>query len=169
VTDKASLGNYEHLKQLEPLIGTWTGEFVSPDDRPTANIKKGDKITFTATYKWALDKSAILDHKTMGVPGSDPIWQGTFFIGWDTGNKSIVCYAFENTGGHQVIDDWQIQGDKVTAKGTGTDPFGNKTTFTLVVSDIKKDSCAWQIKDTMIDGKKLPDYPKVELKRVEAR
>ena len=64
-----------------------------------------------------------------------------------------------------MIDDWEIQGDKVTAKGKGSDPFGRMTTFTLVVSDIKKDSCVWQIIDTTIDGKKQPDYPKVELKR----
>ena len=59
----------------------------------------------------------------LGVPGSDPVWQATFLIDWDTANKRIVCFAFENTGGHQVIDDWEIQGDKVTAKGKGSDPF----------------------------------------------
>src|SRR5262249_21201123 len=57
--DKALPGNYEHLKKLEPLIGTWTGEFVAPHDHPTANIKKGDKLTLTLTYKWDLNKSAI--------------------------------------------------------------------------------------------------------------
>ena len=103
--DNALPGNYEHLKKLEPLIGTWTGEFVSPHDWPTANIKKGDKLTLTSTFKWELNKSAISNHNTMGQPGSDPVWQGTFLIGWDTANKRIVAFAFENTGGHQVIDD----------------------------------------------------------------
>jgi hypothetical protein len=167
--ETAPLGNYEHLKKLEPLIGTWSGEFVNPHDRPTANIKKGDKITLTSTYKWHLDKSTILNHQTMGLPGSDPIWQGTFFIGWDTTNKRIVAFAFENTGGHQVIDDWEIQGDKVTLKGKGSDPFGNKTTFTIVIADIKKDSCVWQITDVTIDEKKVPDYPGVTLKRAQAK
>ena len=37
--DKGLPGNYEHLKKLEPLIGTWAGEFVASQDHPTANIK----------------------------------------------------------------------------------------------------------------------------------
>lgn len=136
--DKAALGNYEHLKQLEPLIGAWTADFISPIDWPTAYIKKGEKLTHTITRKWDLDKSVIAQHWTIGAPGSEPIWRSTWLIGWDTTNKRIVCFAFETTGGHQVIDDWQIQGDKVIAKGKGSDPFGRKTTFTMVISDIKK-------------------------------
>jgi hypothetical protein len=167
--DKAPVGNYEHLKELEPLIGAWTGEFVSPHDWPTANIKKGDQLTLTSAYKWDLDKSTISNHQTIGVPGSDPVWQATFLIGWDTANKRIVCFAFENTGGHQVIDDWEIHGDKVTAKGKGSDPFGRKTTFTMVISDINKDSCVRQMIDIIMDGKKQPDFVKVTLKRAEAK
>ena len=167
--DKALPGNYEYLKKLKPLIGTWTGEFVAPQDHPTANIKKGDKLTWTSTYKWDLNKSAITNHNTIGVPGSDPIWQGTFFIGWDTANKRIVCFAFETTGGHQVIDDWDIRGDKVTAKGKGSDPFGRKTSFTQVISDIKKDSCVMEMIDVMMDGKKQPDFAKLTLKRAQIK
>ena len=165
----APLGNYEHLKELEPLIGAWTGEFVSPTDWPTANFKKGDKITFTSTYQWDLDKSVISDRLTFGAPGSDPFWQSTWLIGWDTGNKRVACFAFESTGGHQVIDDWEIQGDKVTAKGKGSDPFGRKTTFTMVVSDITKDSCVRQFIDATMDGKKQPDFARVTLKRAQPR
>jgi hypothetical protein len=167
--DKVPLGNYEHLKKLEPLIGTWTGEFVSPHDWPTANIKKGDKLTHTFTCKWDLNKSAISYRWTIGVPGSDPVWQSTWLIGWDTANKRIVSFAFESTGGHQVVDDWEIQGDKVTAKGKGSDPFGRKTTFTMVISDIKKDSCVWEMIDVTMDGKKQPDFFKATLKRAEAK
>jgi hypothetical protein len=164
------LGNYEHLKELEPLIGAWTVEYVAPNDWPTAYIKKGDKITQTFTYKRDLDKSVITNHWTMvGAPGSDPFWQSTWLIGWDTANKRIVAFAFETTGGHQVIDDWEIQGDKVTAKGKGSDPFGRKTTFTLVLSDIKKDSCVFQTIDVTMDGKEQPDMFKMTLKRAETK
>ena len=55
-------GNYEHLKQLEPLIGAWTGEWVLSQDRPTAGIKKGKNLPVTVTYKWDVNKSAILIH-----------------------------------------------------------------------------------------------------------
>jgi hypothetical protein len=167
--DNAPLGNYQHLKKLEPLIGTWTGEFVSPHDWPTAYIKKGDKITLTLTYKWNLNMSVISNNNAMGQPGSDPFWQSTWLIGWDTANKRIVSFSFENTGGHQVVDDWEIQGDKVTAKGEGSDPFGRKTTFTMVISDIKKDSCEWQMIDVTMDGKKQPDFAKVTLNRAQAK
>jgi hypothetical protein len=167
--DKALPGNYEHLKKLEPLIGTWTGEFVAPQDHPTANMKKGDKLTLTLTYKWNLNKSAISNHQTIGRPESDPVWQSTWLIGWDTANKRIVSFAFESTGGHAVADDWEIQGDKVTLKGKGSDPSGKKTTFTMVISDIKKDSCVRQMIDVTVDGKKQPDSDKMTLKRAKAK
>src|SRR5437016_13576339 len=100
--DHAPLGNYEHLKKLEPLIGTWTVEFVAPEDRPTTNIKKGQKLTLTVNYKWDVKKSAILNHNTIGETGSDPVWEYTMLIGWDTANKRIVSFACESTGGHAL-------------------------------------------------------------------
>jgi hypothetical protein len=159
----------EHLKQLEPLIGTWTGEWVAPQDRPTANLKKG-KYTLTVTYKWEVHKSAISLHYAIGRPGPDPGWKSTWLIGWDTANKRIVCIAFESTGGHARADDWEIQGDKVTFKGKGSLPAGNKTAFTMVFSDMKKDSCLTQMIDLTVDGKKQPEGNyKVTLKRAKAK
>ena len=113
--DKGLPGNYEHLKNLEPLIGAWSAEFVAPIDWPTANIKKGDKLTHTMSFEWDLNKSIISLRQAFVPPKSDPIWRSTWLIGWDTGNKRIACFAFESTGGHQVVDDWEVQGDKVTA------------------------------------------------------
>ncbi len=50
-------------------------------------------------------------------------------MSWDTANKRIVSIAFEATGGHARADDWEIQRDKVTFKGKGSLPAGNKTAF----------------------------------------
>ena len=134
--DKAPLGNYEHLKNLEPLIGTWVGEWDIPQDRPTANITKGN-YTLTVTWKWEVFKSAISLNYAVGQPGSAPVWESTWLIGWDTANKRIICTSFEATGGHARADDWEIQGDKVAFKGKGSLPAGNKTAWTMVFSDIK--------------------------------
>ena len=173
MTDKAPLGNYEHLKGLEPLIGTWTGEWDSSQDRPTAGLKKGEKLTLTVTFRWEVHKSTISLHYAIGRPESDPVWGSIWLIGWDTANKRIICTSFEATGGHARADDWEIQGDKVTFKGKGSLPAGNKTAFTMVFSDINKDSCVTDLTDLMVDGMKQPDagllgHP-VTLKRVEAR
>src|SRR5439155_22992083 len=111
----------------------------------------------------------IPNHPTIGQPGTAPIWQATCLSGWDTGNKPSVCFAFENTASHQVIDDWESKGNKVTLKGKGSDTFGRKTTFTMVISDIKKDSCVRQMIDVTIDGKKQPDFAEVTLKRAQAK
>jgi hypothetical protein len=168
--DKTPPGNYEHLKKLEPLIGTWTGAWDSSQDRPTAGLKKGEKLTLTVTWKWEVNKSAILLRYTIGRPESAPVWGSTWLIGWDTANKRIVCISFEATGGHARVDEWEIQGDKVSFKGKGSLPAGNKTAFTMVFSDIKKDSCVTQMIDLMYDGKKQPDlHYKVALKRAQAR
>ena len=110
--DKAPPGNYEHLKKLEPLIGTWTGAWDSSQDRPTAGLKKGEELTLTVTWKWEVNKSAISLRYAVGRPESDPVWGSIWLIGWDTANKRIICTSFEATGGHARADDWEIQGDK---------------------------------------------------------
>lgn len=163
-------GNYEHLKQFEPLIGTWTMESVVPEDRPTANMKKGQKLTLTVTWKWDVNKSAILHQNTVGEPGSAPVWGCTYIIGWDTANKCIVAYGFEATGGSAVIRDWEFEGDKVTGKAKGSLPAGNKTEWTMAISDIKKDSLVSELTDMRVDGKAEPGFHnKATLKRAEAR
>jgi hypothetical protein len=167
--DKAPSCNYEHLKKLEPLIGAWAGDWVAPQDRPILKMKKGDKLTLTVTYKWDVNKNAILHHSAIGRPESAPVWQSTWLIGWDNANKRIVCCGFESSGGHAVTHDWEVRGDRVTFKGKGSDSFGKKTTFTIVYSVVKKDSCATQMIDLTVDGKKQPDSNKVTLKRVKAR
>jgi len=166
--NKAPLGNYEHLKKLEPLIGTWTSEWVAPEDRPTTSIKKGQKLTLTVTFKWDVKKSAILNHNAIGEAGAEPFWGSTMFIGWDTANKRIVSFACESTGGHALTHDWEIQGDKVTFKGNGSLPAGNKTAWTMVYSDIKKDSFGWRLFDMTVDGKEAPGF-EWTLKRAEAK
>lgn len=156
--DKTPPGNYEYLKNLEPLIGIWTAEFVAPEDRPTTNIKKGDKLTLTATFTWHVNKSAIMNHNTIGVPEADPLWGSTMFIGWDSANKRIVSFACESTGGHALTHDWEIRGGKVTFKGKGSLPAGNKAAWTMVYSDIKKDICEWKLIDMTVDGKEAPGW-----------
>ena len=168
--DKAPPGNYEHLKQLEPLIGTWTGEWDTSQDRPTAGLKKGEELTVTVTWKWEVFKSAISINYAVGRPGSDPFYGSTWLIGWDTANKRIVAIGFEATGGHAKVDDWEILGDKVTFKGKGSLPAGNKTSWTMVYSDIKQDSCTTYLTDMLVDGKEQPGHHlKSTLKRVESK
>lgn len=169
--DKAPLGNYEHLKMLEPLIGTWTEESIAAEDRPTTNIKKGDKLTLTVSYKWDVSKSVILNHNTIRKDGAAVVWESTFLIGWNTASKRIASFAFESTGGHAVTHGWEVKGDKVTFKGKGSLPAGNRTTWTMVISDIKKDSCVQQLTDMTVDGKKAPGLAgwKWTLKRAKAR
>ena len=69
-----------------------------------------------------------------------------------------------------MTHDWKIQGDKVTFKGKGSLPAGNKTAWTMAYSDIKKDSCVWQLTDLTVDGKKEPGHHfKWTLKRAKAK
>lgn len=163
-------GNYEHLKGFEPLIGTWIGEWDSSRDRPTAGLRKGEELILTVTWKWEVHKCAISLHYAVGRSDSDPSWKSIWLIGWDTANKCIICTTFETTGGHARVDDWEIQVDKVTFKGEGSLPAGNKTAWTMVYSDIKKDSCIMDLTDMLVDGREQPGHHlKSMLKRVEAK
>ena len=68
-------------------------------------------------------------------------------------------------------DHMVIKGDKVTFKAKGSLPAGNETAWTMVFSDIKKDSFVWQMIDLRVDGKEVEPglLMKWTLKRAEAK
>ncbi|MCI0460935.1 MAG: hypothetical protein L0Z62_28635 [Gemmataceae bacterium] len=161
---KATPSNYEHLKQLEWLIGTHTDETVAKKDEPGA-VKKGDKLTWTLSYKWALNKNAIQTSLTIKTK-SATVWERAGMIGWDTANKQLVSGAFNSAGGHAMAI-WSSKDGKWYIKGKGSNGEGKSTSSTIVLSEITKDSFVTQTIDPTVGGEKQPDSEKRTWKRVK--
>lgn len=79
--------NYDQLKPLEWLIGTWEGEG-----------KYGEMpFTCTATYEWTLNKNFI---KVTGEIKADGqvVWSDSSMLGWDPEKKKFVWATFGMDG-----------------------------------------------------------------------
>jgi hypothetical protein len=79
--------NYEHLKSLEWLVGTWEGKG-----------KYGDlPFTATSTHEWTLNKNFI-KISTEVKAGGQVIWSDSSMLGWDSEKKKLVSATFGTDG-----------------------------------------------------------------------
>jgi hypothetical protein len=161
--DQAPPSNYEHLKSLEWFIGEFKCEMTA--DKDQGAVKKGDKLTMTASRKWALNKNAIafsLKRSTASATVSEVA--GMF--GWDPAAKQIMAYGFNSDGGHGMVRLSSKDG-KWYSKIKGLNPEGKPFSFTTVFSEITRDSYVTQRIDWTEGGEKLPDDEKRTWTRVK--
>ena len=145
-------GNYEHLKDLEWMIGDWADEGenghvarVSFEWSETQNFILG---TFAATFK------------NIDVTG------GAQTIGWDPTAKQIRSWSFYDDGGFGQ-GAWSKDGDRLVVKSEQVLPDGKKVAATNIITRIDADTISWQSKDRIVDGKPAPDIKEVKMKRVK--
>jgi hypothetical protein len=115
---------YEHLKFLEPLIGTWVMEMDAPQDYPEHGVKKGDKLYIYNSYEWCTNKNGILlrGYATSADGSAEAEWAVTL-IGWDHVARKIVANRLgDKTGWSQPV--WQKTDDGWVVKSVKTDPDG---------------------------------------------
>jgi uncharacterized protein (TIGR02246 family) len=78
--------NYEHLKELDWLIGEWIDQ--DEDDNTEIHL----------TFKWDPSKNYIIQNFTMKVLGQNYL-DGHQIIGWDPSRKKIRSWFFDSNGG----------------------------------------------------------------------
>ncbi len=144
--------NYEHLKPLEGLVGSWAEDGA-----------KGETVRIS--FDWAMSQNFLfstyeLSFKNISVGGA------TQFIGWDGSTKSIRSWSFHAHGGFGE-GTWTQAGKTWTIKTAATFPDGKKATATDVITFADADTVTFSAKDRMLDGKPLPDIKEVKLKRVK--
>jgi hypothetical protein len=160
---QAPPSNYEHLKPVEWMIGTWQAEMEADEDSPVA--KKGDKLDFTMTSEWALNKNVIESVWSL-KKGEFTLITAKVMRGWDPVEKQIVHGAFDSIGGHghgmimKDGDDWHLKNSVVR-------PDGTKESGTIIISNMTDDSFNAREVDRKRDGEDLPDGAKITVKRVK--
>jgi hypothetical protein len=154
---------HEKLQPLQFLIGQWTGEYELPAAIPEVGAEKGAKVDQHFTIDWILDGAAIEMRNQITIDGK-PQPSSKAIIAWDPEKKEISHFmvsgsGFLGGGSWQHEDgDWLLKWKSATAYGgyTGTSIHRQKS----------DDSFEWQMINVSQAGKKLPDWPLVQLNRV---
>jgi len=141
---------YEHLQELEWLVGTW--------------VDADDEATVETTCQWARNKN-FLTRNFKVQAGDHTDMEGTQVIGWDAGSGQIRSWVFDSDGGFsQGI--WKRQGDRWIINSLGTLPDGGQATSMNILTKIDDDTLTWQTTGREVDGEILPNVEPVTVKRV---
>jgi uncharacterized protein (TIGR02246 family) len=133
--------NYEHLKQLEWMIGTW--------------IDQQEDATVQIDCDWAKNQSFI--HRSFAVVIGDQVdMSGLQIIGWDPIAKQIRSWVFDSDGGYSE-GKWTHNGEHWQIQQTGVLPGGGKTSAVNVMTPIDNNSFTWASVSREVDGDLLPN------------
>jgi uncharacterized protein (TIGR02246 family) len=145
-------GNYEHLRGLEGLIGSWAGDAESGQTARVSFAWTENQNFITSTFE--------TNFKNIAVSA------GTQWIGWDPTAKAVRSWSFQTNGGFGD-GAWSREGKTWTIKTTAVLPDGKKASATEVVSPIDADTVSFRATNRVLDGKPLPDIKEITLKRVK--
>lgn len=143
------VSNYEKLKGLEWMIGTWVDE--------------DDASRVATTCQWSKNRNFIVRSFSITV-GDRLDASGIQVIGWDPAAKQIRSWVFDSDGG---IGEgvWTNKGNKwfIQAKDTSAD--GRKLTSQNVLTVVDNDRFTWQSVDRQVDGNVLPNIDEIVVVR----
>jgi uncharacterized protein (TIGR02246 family) len=144
--------NYEHLRPLEWLVGTWAAE-----------NDKGDAQHLTVS--WTDNQNFLVGTFATDVRGVS-VGRATHWIAWDPVEKRIRSWIFDAAGGFGEAA-WTGEGDKWVLKAKTTLQNGKKATATFHLGRGDGGILTLQATDRTVDGKPVPDTPEYKLKRVK--
>ena len=137
--------NYEHLKDLEWMIGKW--------------IDQDDNATIQTDCEWTKNKN-FMTRSFASFVGDQASKSGMQIVGWDPVAKQIRSWVFDSDGGFSE-GKWKQKGDKWIIQQAGTLPDGGKTAGTNVIKKVDNDSFTWQAIDRTVDGEVMPNVEEV--------
>lgn len=144
--------NYEHLKALDWMIGSW--------------IDKDEQATIQTDCEWTKNKNFITRSFAMVVRDQVNM-AGMQIIGWDPVAKQIRSWVFDSDGGFSE-GKWALKGDHWTIQNTGTLPDGSKSSAVNIVKRIDDNSFTWRSVQRSINADILPDVEEVTIVRKPA-
>jgi hypothetical protein len=141
--------NYEHLKELEWMVGSW--------------VDRDENATIQTDCEWAKNKN-FMTRSFAVVIGDQVDMAGMQIIGWDPAAKQIRSWVFDSDGGFGE-GKWTHTGDKWFIQAAGTLADGRQTSATNVMRYIDDDSLTWQSINREVDGELLPNVDEVLIVR----
>lgn len=144
--------NYEHLKELEWMIGTW--------------IDEGDGTTVQTDCEWTKNRNFMTRSFAMAI-GDQVNRAGMQIIGWDPAAKQIHSWVFDSDGGFSE-GTWTHKGDKWFIEQKGTLPDGGKTSSLNIIKRVDDNLATWQSINREVDGEVLPNIEEIQMVRKPA-
>lgn len=146
-TVPAPPSNYEHLKELEWLVGSWSDQ--------------DEHATVVTQCHWAKNNNFLV--RSFAVQVGDRVdMSGMQIIGWDPSSKQIRSWVFDSDGsfgqGH-----WKKKGDRWYTHQSGVLADGRKTSSVNVLTRIDDNTATVQAIDRTVDGELLPNIDEVQI------
>jgi uncharacterized protein (TIGR02246 family) len=141
--------NYEHLKELEWMIGSW--------------IDKDDNATIQTDCEWTKNRNFMTRSFAVAI-GDQVRTSGMQIVGWDPIAKQIRSWVFDSNGGYSD-GKWKHKGNRWIVQQTGVLADGGKTTSTNIFTYVDKDAFTWQSIDRTIDREMQPNVDEVTIVR----
>ena len=149
----APASNYEHLRDLEWLVGNWTA--------------KGAGSTLELSCEWTAKRSFLMRKYTIqGAEGAAKT--GVQIIGWDPTSGGIRGWLFDSDGGFGS-ERWTRDGKRWILEATGVSKDGAQIAATNVITRLDHDSFTWQSVDRGLNQVQLPDTAVIKVTRVKSK
>lgn len=141
--------NYEHLKSLEWMIGSW--------------IDEDEGAVIQTDCEWTKNKNFMTRSFSM-VTRDGVNLSGMQIVGWDAAEKQIRSWVFDSAGGFGE-GTWTADGDNWTIQSAGTLADGSKTSATNLLKKIDDDSYTWESINRESNGELQPNVAPVTIVR----
>jgi uncharacterized protein (TIGR02246 family) len=145
--EKALPSNYEHLKELEWMIGSWHDD----DPRPSVEIQ--------TDCAWTKNKNFMTRAFAIAI-GDEVRKSGMQIIGWDPNAKQIHSWVFDSDGGYGE-GTWTHKQNKWFIQNSATLQDGGKATSLNIMTKLDDDSFKWESVNRDIDGELQPNVDPV--------
>ncbi len=141
--------HYEHLKDLEWMIGRW--------------VDADDLAAVVTECNWTKNNNFITRSFTVQVRDRIDM-AGIQIIGWDPSTKQIRSWVFDSDGGFgQGI--WSKKGQSWHIQTTGTLPDGTKSSSVNIITYVDDDTFTLQSVNRVAGGELLPNVDEVVVVR----
>lgn len=139
--------NYERLKDLEWMIGSWVDE--------------DENSSMESTAKWTRNQNFISQTFSVSVNGESDL-SGIQLIGWDPVARNIRSWVFDSDGGFGSST-WKKKDNQWIIHSTATLPDGRISSDIRTITLVDEKTVTWQASSRELDGEILPNIAPIKL------